>query len=285
MNPQTRTNFNEIKKEKNIAMYFSGRVFSNDFEFFKTKLQSLPFYEKIIFFVSLNQSKEMTTKDHFFHNFCKELNISLPEQVNFELTPLQKFTAVLKNAINPFGSNVNNVASMFYHNKQCFNLIEKFSSTYNHKFDIVIRFRADIDIKSSLDISQYAIEDNTIYLSTHRWPIRKNDCDDCVAFGNYESMKKYSDVISNISRYCLNEKCTIHPETLMKYHLDSSALTTKEIPFEYALYSSRHKYDLYKNKVLMSKKNKKQNLSLNLINSSFVLGLTLLVFFLEKKLF
>jgi hypothetical protein len=225
---------------KNIAMYFSGRVFSSDFDNFLKRLKRFPYFKNIIFFVSLNQSKEKTETDGFFKKFRDELDIRSPDQFNIEETPVE-LSQELKDAINPFKNNIPNICSMYYHNKRCFDLIEKFCVKYNHKFDVVIRFRSDININSDLDLHE--IEKNTVYVPNCRWKETDTSIDDCIAFGDFDTMKKYSNVYDNILYYCLHENASIHPETIIKYHLVKNNIQIKHTPFKYNLSQTRHKKD------------------------------------------
>ncbi len=166
---------------------------------------------------------------------------------------------------------------MYYHNKRCFDLIESFCAKYNHTFDTVIRFRADLNIQSNLDIlEKMPFKKNTVYVPTCRWKINEKDMDDMVAFGDYESMKVYSDLASNIVRYCVHEKYIIHPESLIKYHLDSQKINIEPSDFTFVMYTSRHLYDQYLKNISGPKK---KNIFASLLTQfPIFLGFALLLF-------
>ena len=56
-----------------------------------------------------------------------------------------------------------------------------------------------------------------------------------MAYGDLESMKTYGKVYDNIMDYNKNYNVKIHPETLLKFHLNKSKVNIVRFPFDYEL--------------------------------------------------
>jgi hypothetical protein len=170
--------------------------------------------------------------------FLKTFNLS-EDQYNIEKTIVPEILYSFKKRPETI---IANTYSMFYHNKRCFDLIEK----YYQKFDIIIRFRADIHSPEVLPILN--IKPNTIYIPKGQDPF-EGTINDQVAYGDFNSIKIYCEVVNNIIAFCncnkpqliksfnsiINKNTLFHPETLMKKQLDVCRLNIIRFDYTYNL--------------------------------------------------
>ena len=134
--------------------------------------------------------------------------------------------------------------SMFYNQKKAFDLITAYQQSNNMHFDCVIFFRADIDEEDELNIKPPS--DNTIYI-----PEADDFCgiSDIVAYGNYNSMNKYTNLVNSIDYICRTQKIIYNPEAMLKQHLLNESLIIERFPYKYKLHPSRKKYNFAYNSV------------------------------------
>lgn len=204
-----------------IAIFFSGRVKGYEHTF--SHLTSIIDTYNPIFFTSLNQESE----DDYIKTFCEKFNIKT-NQINYEKTILPDCF----NDVNS-GSHVLNTYSMFYHNYKAFCLIEQYQTIHNIKFDVIVKYRAEIQSSDILKFNE--IEDNKLYVP------RGNDyggINDQIAYGNFDIMKQYCELGNgNVEKLHLEKKTRYHPETLLHHHL--KPLTIVRPNFSYHLDGSR----------------------------------------------
>ena len=154
----------------------------------------------------------------------------------------------IKKALNPkvvleecnifFSSNIvhNNIYNMWlkYHK---LNLLKRVYESISKKYDVVIKYRPDINLGSDIDFN---LDTNTIYIPsdskidssklTH-----KNDKSACdtFAYGDSNSMDAYFDIYSHLSDLILNHGHV--PETLMYHYLEKIDVKYREVDINYSI--------------------------------------------------
>lgn len=207
-----------MKYINNIAIFIPGRLYRNHNEYDFTFLQNLiTFYNSnnisVTIFSSLSKNCEipMITK-----HFQKSFDLS-DEQLNIEdiIVP-----SIIYNFQKRPETNYDNAYKMFYHNYKCFELINQYSNKHNIKFDIIMKWRTDINVTNNEKFYKNSIQNfslltnETLYIPSQDlfWGIS-----DQLAYGNFQCMKQYCLVIKNIISLC-KSGIIYHPETLLNYH-------------------------------------------------------------------
>jgi len=215
----------ENRSSKNLAMIFSGRI--------KAYRNVLPKLIKIkerynpVIFCSLNDI-EITEE---IRMFCNDLGIPR-SHLNVEETIVPNWVGKC-NLMNP----VYNVYSMYYHENKAFSMMEDYMSRNKVVFDCVLQYRADMD--SSDELNLVIPEKNTIYIPNDRGYAGYNDR---MAYGDYESMKVYYNLIHVFGDLC-NEGTgnPINAEIMLKKYLDSKpAIKIVGIPYSTNLHQKRN---------------------------------------------
>ena len=197
-----------------IAIFFSGKIVNVT----KEKLLALKETYNPVCFASINIEHSTPYIDEFI-----ELMGITPDRIQFERVISPDF----KSKTSSKDVNIDNVYGMFYHNKKCMDLI----ANYPIKFDCVIKYRSDIDNFDKLIIPS-SLSGNTVYI-----PKGSDWCggvNDQIAYGNPDSMLRYSSVVNNISKY-LAQGINIHPETLLAWHLRMNLMNTSRFTFVYSI--------------------------------------------------
>ena len=195
----------------NIAIFFGGRANG-----ITPHVKELLEYKNVIPFVSAS--------------FSQINNSNTPTlQCNIEDAPFPEYL----HSVPIYGhTKPKNVYSMFYHNKKCMDLIENYEKDNNMKFDIVIKYRNDIDTSQALNLYNPPLSDNTINIpNINDW----GGINDQIAYGSKVAMKKYCSLIDNYQKYILEDKIINHPESILKHHLVSNNLTVQRFVFSYSL--------------------------------------------------
>jgi hypothetical protein len=223
-----------IKKEKlflggneipNIAIFFSGRIKS--FHHKKNTFTKEKELYKPIYFMSLNQKEE----DDISKDFKNLFGIT-DDRINYEETKTPKEIFNLKKRNE---TSYENCYSQFYHNYSCFKLIEKYQNNNNVKFDVIVKYRSDIDTDEILPIDIPKI--NTIYLPEGEDFLGLNDK---IAYGNYDTMKIYCDLVNNIIKMCTTQDTIYNPEILVKKHISNNNLNISRFKYNtLKLFSNR----------------------------------------------
>lgn len=212
-----------------IAVLLTGRLYSKQInkdnigiknDIYNKSINSIKLLgDDITIFCSLNKSIEI---NEYTDKFCKDFNIT-SQQINIEDT--QEPSELYKYRKAP-ASNYHSVYSMFYHNKRSFELLEQYKNKYNIDFDIIIKFRGDLNSNSLISLN-HKLDNLTVYIPSG---FDYGGINDQIAVGNFETMKIYCSCIDKISNYCRN-KIIFHPETILKYHLDKN--NVKIVRFKY----------------------------------------------------
>jgi len=200
--------------KRNLAVYFSGRILDYEinkpyFELFKKHFETK---FNIDFFCSINSEV-----DNYHQEFITYFNIS-PYRCNFETYKLPE---------NKLEKNYLNMFSMFYNNKKCVELIERSTK----KYDVVLRYRTEVRFHNLFEIPEI-LQQNTIYIpGNFDW----GGINDQIAYGNLESMKKYTELYDNMIGYNKNNNVRYHPETMLLHHLKTIKIHIVRFIFHYRL--------------------------------------------------
>ena len=198
-----------------IAIYFSGKASNYSLE----KILRIKNRYNCVCFASLNVPCS--------EEFLKSLEIS-HERVLFQ--PIFAPNSLHNQKKTSKDVRVDNVYSMFYHNNKCMELIADYQKRTGILFDCVLKYRSDINNHEDLELE--VPSSNTVFIpSGSDWCSGVNDQ---IAYGNFETMKKYSNVIHYIDKY-VNQGIPIHPETLLSWHLMTFMIKIKRFKFVYEL--------------------------------------------------
>lgn len=208
-----------------IAFCFTGRI--------KTYEESIGWFQNIIkdprvdFFCSING-----TLDAYHRRFIEDFYV---KKYHFEEYTLPYQDNIFAHHKRP-ETNVYNTHSMYYNRKKCFELVEAYQEENAFRYDIVVFFRADIVSQNAYDLI-VPKDDSTIYIpSGYDWCGGLNDQ---IAHGTVAAMKIYAELYDEIPKYCLEQGCLFHPETLLKWHLDRNHMKIERFTFLYTLNSKR----------------------------------------------
>lgn len=221
---------NIIQKGEHIsktAIILSGRI--KGYKSVESNLLSIQKKYNATIFCSLNNK----IKSDYISTFCNVFNIT-DKQLNLEKTVVPEWVYKL-NRIE--GSSYDRAYSMFYHTNRSFNLVEIFQNENNIKFDCILYYRADIDSKDV--ISLIVPNRHTIYIPHG---LDYDGLNDRVAYGDFESMKQYSNLVNHIRFLCTVKGVLFHPETLLKAYLENEKLNINRFDYHFSLHPSRHDY-------------------------------------------
>jgi hypothetical protein len=215
--------------KRNLAVFFSGRVLDYEINNEWIQLFKIHFGNlfNIDYFCSINSKL-----DDYHKKFLKIYNIQ-DGCYHFQNYVLNK--TIPRQPLNP------NMFSMFYNNKKCVELIENSSTQY----DVILRYRTEVCYQIPFKIPD-VITPNTVYIpNNYDW----GGINDQIAYGDLESMKTYTELYDNIINYNQNYKIAIHPETLLKYHLQKNKMNIVRFEFDYSLikksnYTKQKKYKI-----------------------------------------
>lgn len=124
---------------------------------------------------------------------------------------------------------------MFYHRYKVFELCKAYSQKHNIKFDYVLFFRADIQSSDTLELIPLA--PNTVYIPEGY--DFEGGLNDLMAYGSMEVMEKYSNLVNNIKKMCIEQKLLFHPESFVRKHLENEAITVVRFPYSLELNPAR----------------------------------------------
>jgi hypothetical protein len=110
-------------------------------------------------------------------------------------------------------TNPNSLVRMLYGIDKANRLKSDYEVANGFKYDFVIRSRFDLEYSHPLELKNF--NDITIPIG---WDHR-GGYNYTFAYGSSEAMDYYSSVYNNLQTY-LNEGALLHPESILKYHLD-----------------------------------------------------------------
>ena len=222
---KNKEDFSEQSEQRlKVAVLFAGRI--RGYETVLGKLHDIKNRYTPTYYCSLNEP----TYDEYTDNFCKTFDISR-DRINIESTPYPDFIKAAP--VRPGFSNMQNWYSMLYHENKAFKMIENDITKNKKHFDCILYYRADIDSPDTL-ILEYP-KSNTLYIPNGHDYLGINDR---VAYGDFDSMKKYCSVVDIIqSAESMNG---INPEIMIKRHLESHKLEIIRFKFNTCLSKERN---------------------------------------------
>lgn len=209
-----------------IAVLLTGRICNNlKLNIYNENINTLKLLgDDLTFFVSINKS---VNNQEYTQKFVNDLNIT-NDQINIEQTQEPQ---ELYNYPKQKETIYHNAYSMFYHNKRSFQLMEQYQIKHNIKFDVIIKFRGDLKSTQQFPI-ETPLNNLTVYIPKNfDW----SGINDQIAYGDFESMKIYSNCVDHILDYCKNN-IIFHPETILKHHLNTNNLNIKRVKYEYNIF-------------------------------------------------
>ena len=222
----------QVEGPKKVAVLFSGRI--KGYTHAQPSLEALQKKYDATFFVSLNKEQ----RSEYIDKFCTTFNIG-GDQITIQkaISPdwLRSFDVDYDGGGEGKDSiRVDWMYSMVENIHSAFNLIAPYEEKYNVKFDCIVFYRADIDSQETMAISMP--QENTVHIpeGADNYGINNQ-----VAYGNYDTMKKYSELVNNLQKLCGEQKIRYHPETLLKHHLENEGLNIVRFPFNYYLHPMR----------------------------------------------
>jgi hypothetical protein len=207
-----------------IAILFTGRV--KGYDVVIDQLKKMKEHYSADFYVSCGSYEDT------YKAFVKEFEI--PESnCFFNPVPIPKEFNSLNKAAE---TKLENCSSMFYHNKMAFDLVKK----SNKKYDVILKYRADIDLGCDLKFITFQecvneLENMTIYIP------KGNDfggVNDQIAYGTEESMERYCKTWDNIILIC-KDGHRFHPETLLFRNLEREKITIARFNYKWSLVQAR----------------------------------------------
>ncbi len=189
------------------AIFFSGRLESKNNKNQEDILSNLLKLKEKGFDFYFSISESGIIDKSFIEKFIKELNI-IEYNIEEVYPPKELFNRSKKPE-----TNIKNMWSMYYHNKKCYQMIEK----SRIKYDYILKFRSDISYeKFNISINTESIYIPKIY--------DHGGINDQIAMANKEKMNWYCSLIDYIDMYS-KEGIILHPETLLKHHLRNLPIT------------------------------------------------------------
>lgn len=122
--------------------------------------------------------------------------------------------------------DVTTVLGMYYKIFHANKLKQDYEELNNFKYDIVIRYRADIFMNKPFNLLQEPIVIPNIGFY--------GGYNDQLAYGQSNYMDKYCNLYNKIDEY-YDQGMPIHPETMLKFHLDKENIIPKFQDIDYVL--------------------------------------------------
>ena len=120
---------------------------------------------------------------------------------------------------------------MFYTNLKCYEKVDK------NKYDIIFRCRTEITYERP--VQQEELNKACVSLIVPNGLDGRNGYQDSFAFGSVENMGMYNSVYNNIETYS-NDNIMIHPEYILRYHLEENKVPVERINFPMFLRGKRY---------------------------------------------
>jgi hypothetical protein len=220
-----------------VAIVISGRI--KGYTYIEEQLSALQKKYNATFFIALNKEQ----RSEYIDTFCSKFSIGDGQRIiKKSIAPewIRLFD-VEYDVEGPGGGGgkdsprVELLYSMIENIYSAFSLIGPYQERHDVQFDCILFYRADIDSRETLAINMPL--ENTVYIpegSDH------GGLNNQIAYGNYNAMKKYSDLVNNLHKLCGEQRIKYHPETLLKQHLENEGLTVVRFPYNYSLHQKRH---------------------------------------------
>jgi hypothetical protein len=209
-----------------IAIYFSGRI--KAYEYCIEHLLKLKEKYNLTIFCSLNIPELSEYEKEFFNMF----EITEAQYIYSDVIAEPWINELDKKGLCVISENM---YSHFFNNNRAFELIEAYQLKNNVNFDCIIKYRADIFSNEILNINY--ISPNTIYIPYENDHTGINDQID---YGDFCTMKYYSNVFNNIIYYCKIHNTACHPETLTLKNLEFNNINIVRFNYNYILHPARN---------------------------------------------
>lgn len=193
-----------------VALLLSGQ-FRNSYKEYKSIKEKLIDKYNTDVFISYTHTKnnlDVIPSDLLELYKPKNLEfIEIPAKLSSDVESIKGFNRALE-------TNPTSLYSMWYGIKKTNDLKIKYELENNFKYDIVIKSRFDIEFRETIKLHK---EPNSLSIpigSDHR-----GGYNDLFAYGSSDIMDYYTSVYDYITDY-IKEGCLIHPERILKHHLD-----------------------------------------------------------------
>ena len=168
-------------KVKNVAVLIYGRLN----KCYKDVIKSIGNHNVDYFISSDNSTESDLNKCIEIYNPISYINDSITYKYNFDKYPNKRDE-----------TNLDTMTRHFINKQRVFHLLEKHVKTTGKQYDVVVSIRTDLKINSKFN---FKINPNTIYIP------RGNDfishaINDQIAYGTYDVMKKYMNIIDNCKK-------------------------------------------------------------------------------------
>lgn len=181
----------------------------------------------IDFFLSSdNSSKDLL--DNFINLYNPVYYIN--DQINYLWHDLEKYPKIRSEV------NVDNMVRHFINKQRVYTLLENYVEQSKINYDIIMSLRVDIVFYEKI-IFNNVIEENTIYVPSG-YDFIGNTITDISAYGNISVMKKYMNIIQNISYILDTGKSILHPESLTLANIIINDLKISRYDLKYDIIKS-----------------------------------------------
>ena len=177
------------------------------------------------------QPEEVINSIQRVHPFINELDFSSHSHLDLEVERPGKWSSKPKH-----------VLSMFYSIMQCNFLKKSFEVKNGFKYDFVVRTRPDIEFSEPINYSKYDCSLVCVPQTPKDLYFYANDH---FAVSSSENMDSYSTAFINIPRLYYIDRVDFIPEILLRSHLNSLNIKTKEVPMDYVVRRNDGRDDVY----------------------------------------
>lgn len=199
--------------KKKVAILFYGRIFLYDTVGYNSIIDN--FSEKYDLDFFLSTSPELNEDVSGFVNLFNPISYSNDKiDISIDLNNYTKSDYIDFNKCK-------NAVPHFFNKYRVFQLLDEYILKSNTKYDYVFCTRVDVFYYNGLDFESFIkIDNNNIYIPDGN--LFGQPCppgvNDHMAVGNYNSIKKYTDLYLYLKEY-LDNGCIIRPETILLNHL------------------------------------------------------------------
>lgn len=133
------------------------------------------------------------------------------------------------------GASIPNVLSMYWNINQAIKLKQDHEKANDFIYDAVIYIRPDLNFKNDINVQHLEDSKNNdhIYLSVCFGD--HGGYEDQMAFGSSKNMDIYGECFNNIDKYCKEDTCTFHPETILFKHFEKQELKANRTDIHYEI--------------------------------------------------
>jgi len=205
--------------------------------YLRSFLSNLPIFKKNIIDtfdnvdIYMHITKNESRDDKYYNINNAEKDISYIKQL------LNPRVFIEEDNINLFSSKEKNIVYNLWAKYHKLNNLKKVNEELYGKYDLVIKYRPDLNIISE-NIFNFNIEQNTVYIPSESMVDRSKlylpddpyICD-IFAFGSSHAMDRYFDIFKRIDE--LTDRYGTVPETLLYQYLNNNDIPYKLIDIEY----------------------------------------------------